>query len=215
MPLDRLMSGRCCCDEGHPLTLHLSRPSCCASQGANLEAGAANSRLDPPLLLAIGGGHVPSARALLRARADARARVFGSGLTALQLAVSTSQHLMVDALLEAGVGVAGGGPKGGTPLQLACSQRLPSAKVIKLLLGHGAQPNAPDARGRRPLQLLPTVEEPSPDSAPVQAEIEQLTAVCEVPCRRFDLAAADSTSRLLIPWRVIPPPSNQPIYRRF
>lgn len=94
------------------------------------------------------------------------------------LAVSSGQPQMVAALLDAGVGVAAPTAAGASPLQLACSQRMPSAHLISLLLAHGAQPNAPDGRGLRPLQLLPQLgESASPSGA--QPQMAQLTAVCE------------------------------------
>ncbi|KAL1529749.1 hypothetical protein AB1Y20_000685 [Prymnesium parvum] len=143
--------------------------------GADLNASADIARADPPLLVALGGAHAPSARVLLRAGADWRVPCLRSKLTSLQLAVSTGHAPVVKALLDAGVGVGGAGPAGVLPLHHACAQQLPRAAIIKLLLSHGAHPNQPDGGGLRPLQRLPVVEE-SRDSA---AEVEQLTAVCE------------------------------------
>ena len=126
-------------------------------EGSNVEASAGKHSLDQPLLVAIGGHQPVVVSMLLRAGADGRATCLGSRMSALHLAVATSQPDMVTLLLQAGVGVAAP-PSGMSPLQLACSQALPHTKTISLLLAHGAQPNLPDERGVRPLQMIPYID---------------------------------------------------------
>lgn len=128
--------------------------------------------MDIPLLTAIGGRQVAATRLLLESKADARACCLANGLSALQLAVTTSQPAIVGALLEAGASATSSCLVGLPPLPLACSQQRPNSEIVQLLLSYGAQPNLPDENGLRPLQHLPIVDE--------SADVGQLTAVCEV-----------------------------------
>mmetsp|Transcript_31094 Transcript_31094/g.99385 ORF Transcript_31094/g.99385 Transcript_31094/m.99385 type:complete len:850 (-) Transcript_31094:267-2816(-) len=132
------------------------------SAGANPAGGCDDMGADSPLLLAIGGRAPAAAAALLRRGADFR-RVTADGTGAAALALTQGQHGVLKALLRRGAdpnevvpGAGGAGCKGAL-LHLAA--RRGDAAAIRLLLEHGAFPNAPEARGSRPLHLVPPVSE--------------------------------------------------------
>lgn len=126
--------------------------------GASPSGGCDALGADSPLLLAIGGRAPAAAAALLRRGADFR-RVTADGSGAAALALTLGQHGVLKALLRRGADPnevapgAGGAGCYGALLHLAA--RRADAAAIRLLLEHGAFPNAPDARGSRPLHLVP------------------------------------------------------------
>ena len=146
--------------------------------GAPTGAGG-GALLDAPLLVCLGAAKSAAVAALLRHGADANAMTVAAGrLPALHLALAHGNARCVELLLRHGVGaMALWQPQAlrRTPLHTAAAQPRPSAAVIRLLLAHGAQPNTCDARGARPLRLMPTVD----SSGAGQAELATLCEAVE------------------------------------
>lgn len=109
-----------------------------------------------PLALAIEGGHVNTAEALLERGPDINARRGGAdGAAPLHLAVAGEHQDLAQRLAAAGADV-NAASSSGTPLMLAASRS--NAALIEALLAAGADAAAaPDARGLTPLFMAVAV----------------------------------------------------------
>jgi ankyrin repeat protein len=93
---------------------------------------------DVTLVQAIKNGDAASARALVKAKADANSAE-PDGTTALHWAVRNGNVEMVDLLIRSGAKVATANRYGVTPLSLACTSG--NAALVERLLAAGADPN--------------------------------------------------------------------------
>ena len=169
---------------------------------ANVHGNALRAGVDTPLLMALGAGHARAVNMLLTSGAYPRDVCLGGRrMSALELAISTHQPPMVYALLRAGVSVASS-PDQPSLLHLACSHQPPSAAIVSALLEHGAQPNLPDVRGIRPIQLLAPAAAaaaavltapPPPPPPPPPGDGDEASAA-------HDGGEANSPSAPLMPW---------------
>ena len=115
-------------------------------RGANVNA---RYRGRPVLLWAIQEGHLKVVKVLVSAGASLKRRD-ALGFSPLDQAVGEGNEAMVRFLLKAGAAV-NGRCRNGSPLHTACAWR--HLKLVKLLLEHGADPSALDARGHTPSAL--------------------------------------------------------------
>jgi ankyrin repeat protein len=99
---------------------------------------------DVTLVQAVKNGDVASARALVKAKADANSAE-PDGTTALHWAVQSGNAEMVDLLIRSGAKVAAANRYGVTPLVLACTTG--NAAIVERLLAAGADPNSALADG--------------------------------------------------------------------
>src|SRR6185312_13435066 len=159
------------------------------------------------LMDATEGGCETCVRLLLQRGADAKAKT-GAGETALHEASFEVSPAMVRMLLEAGAPVNVADERGFTPLMMAANSRTKSAEVARMLLEHGADPQAKDGLGRTAadwagigargeiVNLLPaaaaveilktSATEPVPVAAKdVRAAVEKSIALLEVTAPKF------------------------------
>lgn len=114
---------------------------------------AVNARDDEgrtPLMVAAAFGNVAAAEALIALGADMLARD-GHGEAAIHFAARAGMATLVDLLISKGVGLDfGTSPRAATALHLAAT--FGHERVVRLLITRGANPNATDIEGIRPLQ---------------------------------------------------------------
>ena len=113
------------------------------------DVAAKRNRLEQEILLASQVGDLETVTALLQRGVSPSSASPQSGITALMLAVQTSRHAVMEALLDAGCDVEQRDHDRRTAMSHAA--RLGDAQAIELLAGRGADVDALDAEGSTPL----------------------------------------------------------------
>ena len=134
-------------------------------RGANPDAGYRGRTM---LMWAIQEQHFDVIKVLVRARASMEKRD-AEGFTAIDQAVGQGSLKIVAFLLKSGA-KANSRSANGTPLHTACAWRRP--RIARLLLQHGANPNAIDEDGRKPSDFVTSAK-----TASDRALIKMLTRV--------------------------------------
>uniref|UniRef100_A0A7S3NLY0 Uncharacterized protein n=1 Tax=Aureoumbra lagunensis TaxID=44058 RepID=A0A7S3NLY0_9STRA len=116
--------------------------------------------LRSPLHVAAACGHYQSCDVLLKHNARSGARTT-DGRTALHLAAESDSFETLKLMVRASKEIDPRDDMGRTPLHLACANQVASVDAVQLLLQRGAQPDAVDAQGRIPLDILKKVVQKS------------------------------------------------------
>lgn len=120
------------------------------SQGADVDAKAANYWDETPLFAAVRGSYTEAVKLLLDNGADAT-RINTQGDSLLHLNANTWDADITTMLLDAGAKAESKDRQGRTALHLAAHHN--KLEVVKTLLAAGADPYAKDAKGRIPSDL--------------------------------------------------------------
>jgi ankyrin repeat protein len=145
-PKEDLVKGACCGDA------RLVRSA--LRRGSNPDAGYRGRTV---LLWAIQERHFDVVKVLVRARASLEKRD-AKGFTAIDQAVGQGSLKIVEFLLKSGA-KANSRNANGTPLHTACAWR--RLQIARLLLQHGADPEAFDGDGRKPIDLMTSTKSAS------------------------------------------------------